>query len=133
MKFRAIILSIFFLLPLVPAMAQEDDREAILICYQENKPGFNGGDANEFAKWVNENLVYPKEAYEAKVQGRVTLSYVVGEDGSVSDVRVLRGANELLDAEAVRVVSMSPKWTPGKRDGKPVKVTFTFPVIFQLK
>ena len=117
----------------VSSQSAPADGDSVPFQMIDEKPTFNGGDANEFAKWVNENLVYPKEAYEAKIQGRVTLSYVIGEDGSVSDVRVLRGANELLDAEAVRVVSMSPKWTPGKRDGKPVKVTFTFPVIFQLR
>ena len=98
----------------------------------DEKPTFNGGDANEFSKWVASQLQYPAEAKAAKVQGRVTLQYTVTEDGSVKDVAVLRGINEQLDAEAVRVVSSSPKWNPGKRDGKPVPVTYTFPVIFRL-
>ena len=99
----------------------------------ETKPGFNGGDANEFSKWVNAHLNYPDEAKKNEIQGRVTLQFTVGADGVVSNVKVLRSAHELLDAEALRVVSASPKWEPGKQDGQPVAVTYTFPVIFQLR
>jgi TonB family protein len=99
----------------------------------EVKPGFNGGDANEFSKWVNSHLSYPDEAKKNEIQGRVTLQFTVGADGVVSNVKVLRSAHELLDAEALRVVSASPKWEPGKQDGQPVAVTYTFPVIFQLR
>ena len=98
----------------------------------EQKPTFGGGDASEFSKWVTSNLKYPEEAKAAKVQGRVTVTFVVDIDGSVKDVKVLRGVNELLDAEAVRVISASPKWTPGRSKGNPVPVTYTFPVIFKL-
>ena len=95
----------------------------------EEKPSFNGGDANEFSKWVNSHLKYPKEADCA--QGRVTVQFTVDIDGSVKNVSVLRGVEPSLDAEAVRVVSQSPKWKPGKSKGKPVPVRYTFPVIFQ--
>ena len=98
----------------------------------EQKPTFGGGDASEFSKWVTSNLKYPEEAKASKVQGRVTVTFVVDIDGSVKDVKVLRGVNELLDAEAVRVISASPKWTPGRSKGNPVPVTYTFPVIFKL-
>ena len=97
------------------------------------KPGFNGGDANEFSKWVNSQLKYPDQAKKDEIQGRVTLQFTVGADGVVRNVRVLRSAHELLDAEALRVVSASPKWEPGQQEGKPVAVTYTFPVIFQLR
>ena len=99
----------------------------------EVKPGFNGGDANEFSKWVNSQLKYPEQAKKDKIQGRVTLQFTVGADGVVRDVKVLRSAHELLDAEALRVVSASPKWEPGVQNGEPVNVTYTFPVIFQLR
>ena len=99
----------------------------------EQQPSFNGGDANEFAKWVNSKLVYPTNAKENDVQGRVTLQFDVEADGSVTNVRVLSGVYESLDQEAVRVVSNSPKWKPGEYRGHAVKVTYTFPVIFQLK
>lgn len=109
------------------------EEEAIPFQLVETKPSFNGGDANEFSKWVNSRLVYPEIAKENGVQGRVTLQFTVEADGRVTNVRVLRGVDESLDKEAVRVVSQSPKWKPGKQRDRAVKVTYTFPVIFQLR
>ena len=109
------------------------EEEAIPFQLVEQKPSFNGGDANEFSKWVNSRLVYPEIAKENGVQGRVTLQFTVEADGRVTNVRVLRGVDESLDKEAVRVVSSSPKWKPGKQRDRAVKVTYTFPVIFQLR
>ena len=99
----------------------------------EKKPSFNGSDANEFSKWVNSRLVYPEDAKAKKIQGRVTLQFTIETDGSVTNVTVLKGAYPSLDKEAVRVVSSSPKWEPGIQNGNPVRVTFTFPVIFGLR
>lgn len=116
--------------------AQEEEvveEEAIPFAVVEDKPKFRGGDQNDFTKWVFGQIVYPEIAKENGVQGRVTLQFTVNVDGSVSDVKVLRGVDSSLDKEAVRVVSSSPKWTPGKQRGKAVKVRFTFPVIFQLR
>ena len=112
---------------------EEVEEEAIPFQLVEEKPSFNGGDANEFSKWVNSRLVYPEIAKENGVQGRVTLQFTVESDGRVTNVRVLRGVDESLDKEAVRVVSSSPKWKPGKQRDRAVKVTYTFPVIFQLR
>lgn len=109
------------------------EEEAIPFQLVEEKPSFNGGDANQFSKWVNSKLQYPEIAKENGVQGRVTLQFTVNPDGSVSNVKVLRGVDSSLDKEAVRVVSMSPKWKPGKQRDRAVKVTYTFPVIFQLR
>ena len=109
------------------------EEEAIPFQLVEEKPSFNGGDANEFSKWVNSRLVYPEIAKENGVQGRVTLQFTVNADGSVSNVKVLRGVDSSLDKEAVRVVSSSPKWKPGKQRDRAVKATYTFPVIFQLR
>ena len=109
------------------------EEETIPFQLVEEKPKFQGGDANDFTKWVNQRLVYPDVAKENGVQGRVMLQFTVGTDGSVSGVKVLRGVDPSLDKEAVRVVSMSPKWTPGKQRDRKVKVTYTFPVIFQLR
>ena len=109
------------------------EEEAIPFALVEQKPGFMGGDANTFSKWVNERLQYPEIAKENGIQGRVTLQFVVGADGKVSNVKVLRGVDPSLDKEAVRVVQSSPKWTPGKQRDRAVKVTYTFPVIFQLR
>ena len=117
----------------VAPTAPEDTIKALPFDLIEVKPTFNGGDAGEFSKWVNENLKYPKAAYEAGVQGRILLQFTIGKDGKVGDVQVLRSANPDLDAEAVRVISSSPDWTPGYVKGEPVKVTFNFPVVFQLR
>ena len=117
----------------VPAVETADLPEAIPFQLVDVKPTFNDGDANEFSKWVNSQLVYPDEAKKNGIQGRVAVQFTVEADGSVANVKVLRGANELLDQEAVRVVSASPKWTPGIQDGKPARVTYTFPIIFQLR
>ncbi|MCF0176908.1 MAG: TonB family protein [Bacteroidales bacterium] len=109
------------------------EEEAIPFQLVEEKPTFNGGDANEFSKWVNQRLVYPEIAKENGVQGRVTLQFTVEKDGSVTKVKVLRGVDPSLDQEAVRVVQSSPKWKPGKQRDRAVPVTYTFPVIFQLR
>lgn len=109
------------------------EEEAIPFQLVEEKPSFQGGDANTFSKWVNSKLVYPEIAKENGVQGRVTLQFTVEKDGSVTNVKVLRGVDASLDKEAVRVVQSSPKWKPGKQRDRAVKVTYTFPVIFQLR
>lgn len=113
--------------------AEEEAIDAIPYAFVDQKPRFQGGDPNAFSHWVNQHLCYPYDAKKDGIQGRVTLQFSVDADGNVVDVKVLRGADPSLDKEAVRVVSSSPKWTPGKHNDKPVKVTFTFPVIFQLK
>ena len=112
---------------------EEYEEEAIPFQLVEEKPSFLGGDANQFAKWVNQRLVYPEIAKENGVQGRVTLQFTVEKDGRITNVKVLRGVDPSLDKEAVRVVSSSPKWTPGKQRNRAVPVTYTFPVIFQLR
>ncbi len=112
---------------------EEVEEEAIPFAFVEEKPKFQGGDANTFSKWVNSKLVYPEIAKENGIQGRVTLQFTVNTDGSVSNVIVLRGVDSSLDKEAVRIVSQSPKWTPGRQRERPVKVTYTFPVIFKLQ
>ena len=98
----------------------------------ETKPRFQDGDVRQFSRWVNENLKYPPEAVKDSLQGRVTLQFTIEKDGSVTDVHVLRGCAPVLDEEAIRVVSQSPKWTPGYINGEPVRVVYNFPVLFQL-
>ena len=108
------------------------EEEAIPFQLVEQKPGFMGGDANAFSKWVNERLQYPEIAKENGIQGRVTVQFTIDKDGTVKDVKVLRGVDSSLDNAAVRVIQKSPKWSPGKQRGKPAKVKYTFPIIFQL-
>ena len=100
----------------------------------EQKPMFNGEDAGKFATWVFGQIKYPEEAYKNDIQGRVILQFTIAKDGKVKNVKVLRSSgSQLLDDEAVRVVSMSPQWEPGKHNGKKVDVVFTFPVVFKLQ
>ena len=114
---------------------QASESEPNTVPYQliEVKPSFNGGDANEFAKWVNSQLIYPATQKKQGIQGRVILQFTIKADGSVADVHVINGVDSELDKEAVRVVSRSPKWKPGTSKGKPVDVLYTFPIIFQLR
>ena len=119
----------FFFSPF--AFAQEEV-DTIPFALVEQKPSFNGGDANAFSEWINSKIVYPETAKANNTQGRVTLGFTVGADGCVKDVRVLRGIDPDLDKEAVRVVSSSPKWIPGRQNGEPVNVSFNYPVVFSL-
>ena len=113
--------------------AQKSEKKVVPFQLVAQKPGFNGGDANEFSKWVSENVVYPESCRQSKVQGRVTVQFTVTEEGKVTDVKVLRGVNAELDKEAVRVVSGSPLWTPGRdENGEAVSVSYVFPVIFKI-
>ena len=114
------------------AKALAEAAGAIPFVSVEEKPTFNGGDANDFSKWVNQNIQYPTVAQEKGVEGRVVLGFVVDENGQVKDVKVLKGVDPALDAEAVRVVSASPKWAAGKQNGQAAKVSYTFPVVFKL-
>ena len=111
----------------------DDGKKAVPFQLAAQKPGFNGGDANEFSKYVAQNVVYPESCRQSKIEGRVTLEFTVTETGKVGDIRILRSVNSDLDREAVRVVAQSPIWTPGRdENGKVVPVKYTFPVIFKL-
>ncbi|MFV0471582.1 MAG: energy transducer TonB [Paludibacteraceae bacterium] len=98
----------------------------------EIMPTFPGGET-ELLKYLKEHIVYPVVAAEVGVQGKVTVQFVVGKDGSIENVHIARGVDKSLDAEAVRVIKSMPKWIPGKQDGRAVRVKFTVPVNFQLK
>jgi len=96
-------------------------------------PLFMGGDINNLSNWVNSRLKYPAYSIRNREEGTVLLSFVVTEEGDVDEIKVISGVSPALDAEAVLKLSQSPKWTPGYIDGKPVRVHYTFPVIFRLK
>lgn len=97
----------------------------------EKKPQFPGGEA-AMMKYVGENIRYPENAFKNKVQGRVIVQFVVQKDGKVGEVKILRGTDEELNNEAVRVIKSLPAFTPGEMDGKPVSVWYTFPVMFKI-
>ena len=111
---------------------EEVEEEAIPVVFVSEQPSFNGGDANEFSKWVNSRLVYPQVAQEMQIQGKVTLHFVIDKNGNLRDVKVLSSPDDCLSKEALRVVSSSPKWKPGKQRDHAVNVSYTFPVLFKL-
>ena len=122
-------------IPKTPQTPQASIPEGEPIPFQlvEEKPSFQGGDINQFLKWVRENQIYPEIAKENGIQGRVTVRATINTDGSLTDIMVVRGVDPSLDKEAIRVVSQSPKWKPGKQGGKAVPVTYNFPVTFQIR
>ena len=109
------------------------EEEEINVLIVEEKPRFMGGDEQTFSKWVGERIEYPEVAKENGVQGRVMLTFVVGTDGRITDISVIRPVDPALDKEAMRVVASSPRWTPGRQRDKAVKVRYNFPVVFQLR
>jgi TonB family protein len=98
----------------------------------EKLPEFNGG-VKDFGSFLGKSLRYPPKARDNNIQGRVYLSFVVDKEGDLQDLKVMRGVDEELDNEALRVMKMSPKWNPGTKRGKPVRVSYTIPVFFQLQ
>lgn len=111
-----------------------DDKEEENKIYEwvQVKPSFPGGEEARL-KWLNENINYPTAAAEANIQGTVTVSFVVEKDGSISNVKVVKGVHSLLDNEALRLVRNMPKWMPGKQNGNAVRAYFTQPIRFVLR
>ena len=97
----------------------------------EQKPSFPGGESAMY-KWLQDNIIYPAAASEEGVQGKVTVQFIVEKDGSITHVQVVRGKHPALDAEAARVIRKMPRWTPGRNNGQPVRVTYHLPVQFKL-
>ena len=112
---------------------EEVDEAPIQFVLVEEKPRFQGGDANDFSRWVNARLSYPEIAKENGIEGTVFLQFVIGTDGQMQDVKAVRSPDETLSREAIRVVSSSPRWEPGRQRDQAVKVSYTFPVVFRLR
>lgn len=98
----------------------------------EVMPQFPGGQI-AMLQYLMKNIKYPEQAMKEGIQGRVTVRFIVEKDGSISDVKPVLSVHPLLNKEAVRVVKSMPKWSPGKHNGKPVRVRFNLPVMFKLK
>lgn len=109
----------------------KNDESTRLYQVVEQMPEFSGGH-KELVNFISSNLQYPAEACRAKTQGKVVVTFVVEPDGSVTNVGIAKGVAKILDDEAIRVVSMSPKWKPGKIGGKPVRVKYNLPITFKL-
>jgi TonB family protein len=97
----------------------------------ESMPEFPGG-LSAFMKYLQENIKYPDDAKDAGIQGRVYLNFIVEKNGSISNIKVIRGIGAGCDEEAVRVVKNMPKWKPGMSKGQPVRVSFNLPIKFSL-
>jgi len=97
----------------------------------EVMPQFPGGQI-AMLQYLMKNIKYPEQAMKEGIQGRVAVRFIVEKDGSISDVKPVLSVHPLLNKEAVRVVESMPKWTPGKQNGKPVRVRFNLPVMFKL-
>lgn len=98
----------------------------------EQKPTFPGGDAALY-KWLGNQIMYPSDAAEEGIQGKVIVSFVIEKDGSITNVQVVRKKHPSLDAEALRVVKKMQKWTPGRNNGQIVRVKYNLPVTFKLQ
>ncbi len=108
----------------------EDDQPFLIA---ETMPSFQGGDLNTFRAWVQQNVRFPQIALENGIQGRVVLSFVIEKDGRLTNIQVLQTPDRSLSEEAIRVLSKSPKWTPGKQRNQVVRVKYTLPVDFRVQ
>lgn len=116
----------------IPEEEEEEIGEEEIFQVVENQPEFPGG-MSELYVFLRENVKYPPIAKESGIQGRVFVNFVVEKNGSISNVKVLRGIGGGCDEEAIRVVNSMPKWNPGKQRGKPVRVSFNLPIKFTLQ
>lgn len=107
------------------------DNNGIPFVIVEKMPVFEGGES-EMYKFLKDNLEYPDQARETGIQGIVYTTFVVEKDGSITNIKLLRGIGGGCDDEAIRVISLMPKWTPGLQRMKPVRVAFNMPISFKL-
>lgn len=118
--------------PVVATQGDEEEvAEAEIFTVVEEAPSFRGGDEARI-RFLQENMKYPQMARESGIQGTVYVTFVVERNGSVTDVKVLRGIGGGCDEEAIRVIQAMPSWIPGKQRGKPVRVQFNMPIRFTL-
>ena len=100
-------------------------------CIQETMPSFRGGE-QKLMEFLKDNLIYPSKAKDAGIKGKVFVEFYIEKDGTVCDAKVLRGIGYGCDEEALRVIGLMPKWSPGKQRGKAVRVRYTLPINFKL-
>ena len=116
----------------VPAEVRKQLKGTSVFEVAEEMPEFPGGGMSAFMDYIKTNMRYPASAKENGTQGRVTVQFVVDEDGSIKDSKVLRSVDKDMDAAALRLINTMPKWKPGRQKGQPVAVKFTVPVMFRL-
>jgi len=118
--------------PVISAKPEEEEEEAQVFFIVEDMPEFPGGEM-ALRTYIANAIKYPVIAQENGIQGKVYVTFVVGKDGSVSNASIARGVDPSIDKEALRVINTLPKWKPGKQRGKPVNVSYTVPINFQLQ
>jgi protein TonB len=133
MKYWCVLLLCF---TISAALGQEDSSlsrndSKIITTAVTMLPSFPGG-AQAFFRFISHNLKYPGKARDNNTQGSVTISFVVEKDGTISDVKVETGLGDGCDEEALRIIKLSPRWIPGKQNGRAVRVTYSVPVKFTL-
>ena len=114
-----------------PPNVAEQAEEPIQFRIVEQYPEFPGG-MTEYMKWLTRNLRYPDIARSLKIQGKVVVQFIVNQDGSIADAKVVKSVNPHLDREAMRVIRMMPSWKPGIQDNKPCKTMVAVPIVFKL-
>ncbi|MCQ2198486.1 MAG: energy transducer TonB [Paludibacteraceae bacterium] len=119
-------------LPLPTGNDEETPDDDPVFLKVEKQASFEGG-MGAMMKWLSNHINYPSICAESGIEGKVFVQFTVKKDGSITDVQVVRGAHELLNAEAVRVVASMPKWKPGEQQGQKVSSKFTLPVVFKLQ
>ncbi|MDY0016013.1 MAG: energy transducer TonB [Bacteroidales bacterium] len=134
LKLKTLSLGIFLLLPSLSWAQTKDTNQANdyqdeIFVVVEEYPQFPGGEEARF-KFLADHTVFPNEAKSNNIQGRVIVGFIVEKDGSITNVKVLKSANRLLDAEAIRVTKLMPKWEPGKQKGKKVRCQYQMPIVF---
>ncbi len=127
---KKLFLIVFFMAFVsVNAYSQSKEQDDAVYSMVSEQPSFPGG-MQEMMKFISENRKYPAEAKAKDVHGKVIVAFVVERDGSLSDVKIRRGIGYGCDEESIRVIKSMPKWTPGKQNGKAVRVSMMLPVSF---
>jgi protein TonB len=106
-------------------IGQEGGESEEPFIFVEVNPTFKGGGIEKFREWIQRRTIYPQQAQDNGIKGRVYLTFVVERDGSVSNVKIVKGVDKLIDDEAVKAIEASPKWNPGLQRGRPVRVRFS--------
>jgi protein TonB len=119
--------------PVKEAPTGIEEPPEVAVLFPQESAGFMGGGIEEFQAWVTRNITYPAMAIDNGVFGRVTVEFCVNSRGEVVDIKLLRKLDPSVDEETLRVISSSPRWTPAKQGGRPVKQRFTIPFVFQMQ
>ena len=128
-----IAMSIAFVFTSTELFAQDTKGASAEYMELDAVPTFKGGSLQSFVNWVSRRVEYPLAAMNEGISGTVRVRFVIDVDGRVKEAYVVDGVHYLLDAEVIRVVKKSPKWTPGIKDGKPVRVSYVLPISFKMR